>query len=83
MAVKIQVEAFWVVTPSVASIFTLKTEAAGTSEMLVSYHNTAWCQNSEDTNFSTSLVITTKQKAKYKFHVASILIFLHYTEQWD
>jgi len=41
---KIQVTVFWVVTPedNAASIFTLKMEAARSSETSVSHHITAW-----------------------------------------
>jgi hypothetical protein len=49
-AVKIQVEFLWVVTPCsvVVGYFTLKMEAARSSETLVPYHNITGRHNPED-----------------------------------
>jgi len=43
--------------------FTLKMEAARPSEVLVSYHITAWCHNIEDLNLNTqrNVVLTVFQ----------------------
>jgi hypothetical protein len=53
MAVKFQVENFWVVMPC---SFTLKMEAARSPETSVSYHNATRRHNPEELDLSTGSV---------------------------
>jgi len=48
MVVKIQVKVFWIVMPCSVQRSMPSPSSAGTSETLVSYHNTTWHHNQED-----------------------------------